>query len=316
MLGRVDRGIAPRLFNFFFQPNAPFLERISRLTVRMIIPGVLLCGVGFALRRYFSYSSPAPKLSSELVRGNLGYSDDARWCIQRVEKLLSENTNVAPYLFVSSKTGVQVHQPMNEKIAKLQTLYNSRYEEICQRLRAGGDPWADGEFQKKIHSCLSIAFVISYWTLDDLPQLTEQSKKTTIECLTMPDSYASQTFFCCPLMYHIIRGKYGPEKPEGGGNFYKTVHDFFLRWTPGKKLPDVVGPQIPLGLYPLQDIPKEYAEKFYSVVGNEVNFRKLYNSYCQWVRKYVTEKELYEASKLHWNWTREDEKNDTFCPPA
>ena len=289
MLGHVDRNVGAfaRWFSFIFNPNQTLLEKVTKMTTHIFIPGLVCLGIYAAVRRYYSYESQ-PKLEVK------PYPRVCKDALEFARGDLQKRPDIQPIKFTTIERGPDTYQPINPEIAKLQALYDERYMQIEGILMDSfekSDPWEDKEFLMKVDEAMSIAYAISCLTLDDLPEFQKKLKeqgveRTFAECLTQQDSYQYRTFYECTWLYHVARAKYRP------------VFNDFLKTTK---------------LSSSNPIPLEWAENFYNDPIKRSVWRELYNDFCHRVRMYVTEEELERADSRHVKWTQKDMgKEDLF----
>ncbi len=221
------------------------------------------------------------------------YSEMGQEAIEFARQKLNENSDSQPFTFKSlqgaSKGGT--HQPLNQEIALLTTLYYDVYfEAFTQEVKKHADPWSQPAVIQAADDLIKIGYAITCLTLEDLPEFTQDleskgTKRTYAEALAKQDSYQYRTYYYCTQAYHWIRG---------GSTWSQCPWD------------DEEGED----LYQPSETPKEHADLFYQKGTIQYGWRMLYNDHCDRIRSYVKEADLKEADNRLFTWTKKDE--DTF----
>jgi hypothetical protein len=198
---------------------------------------------------------------------------------------LKKHSEIIPWSF--RKT----HQPVNQEIALLTSLYwNVCWQGFFQRIKQYPvDPWGQQEVIDAADACMKIAYAIGILTLEDLSSCyakrvaTNDLQLTPAQMLTTQDSYQYRTFYYLTRHYHDIRAA--------------------VIWNkPGEEE----------GYRPQQRIPADHAALFYKKGTTHNSWNVLYNTYCDKIREYVSDKDLKKADQRAVHWTQKDTGVSTF----
>jgi hypothetical protein len=235
--------------------------------------------------------------TQKIARGVQEFADrQPAVCEQAMEfakSQLDKHKDIKPFVFSNFWTGPEgTDQPVNQDIPLLTAIYRRFYCEFEQELKKYKDnnPWSQPSVIQAASSLMKISYAISRLTLEDLPAFTrriEESKEkklTYAEALTKQDSYQYRTYYYCTRAYHWIRGE--------------------LTWKKEEDEPET--------LFHPHEISKEHAALFYQGGTVQLEWRMLYNDYCERVRGIVDEESLKKADNRHFNWIRKDEGVKTF----
>lgn len=228
------------------------------------------------------------------------YSPEGREALTFAKEELKKHPEISPEKFSAGWKGpANTHQPVNQEIALLTTLfwdtYYPAFEEAVKQHKE--NPWTHKEVIDKADVLMKIGYAIGILTLEDLPAFTQNlnakgEKRTYAEALTKQDSYQYRTFYYCTNVYHWIRGA--------------------ITWCK-HPLNDDMGLFYPESEESEQDsIPADHANSFYQIYTIQSFWKILYNDYCDVVRQYVDKKELHAADNRHVNWTQKDTGSHTF----
>lgn len=210
-----------------------------------------------------------------------------------IEKLQENPGIISAIFFKRNDKGSKLHQPIIPAIALLKTLYSDKIlKEFELSLKENEkDSWSNKNVIKAADACIKIAYVISVLTLCDLKLFTKnlalkKINRTYAEVLTKQDSYLYFTFYACPTVYHKLRvGMICSPNPQ--------------------KKKQLVLPK---------NISLDHTKLFYEKLTIQYSWRDLYNNYCDQIREYVNEKDLFEADPRHVAWSQKDLESDKFKP--
>lgn len=307
---KIDCSHQNHLFSDIFCENQSLIKKIATVAFHILTLGIPL---GFYHIFTCCYSRPSDQkenidLKTQGVKSVLQnksikpYSSVGQEALDFARKKLSENPNIQPKQFKAGWCSPeQTHQPVNQEIARLTTLYNDEFEKFEILLKETKiDPWSNQEITIAADTLMKLGFAISNLTLDDLHSFTEVLsskgiKRTYVEALTEQDSYQYRTFYICTTIYHDLRGA--------------------IEWTL-KDLSEsdlIINDQKTFeGLAFPENCSMEHSKRFYEKGTIQNTWNALYNEYCDRVRLFVDEKKLQEVDNRHFMWTRNDTSVETF----
>lgn len=215
------------------------------------------------------------------------YTSLGKEALDFARKKLEKHPEIFPAEFAAGWHGPKhTHQPINQEIAKLATLFNDvifkKFKELIKEHNENA--WNHQEVIEAADACMKIGFAVSNLTLDDLEVSTydlslKGKKRTYAKALTEQDSYQYRTFFYCTNAYHWLRGAVG-----WGINIYGEEGFNYTK----------------------KSISSSHATLFYKKGTIQNSWNRLYNEYCKRVRLHVNENELKDADTRHYRWTKSD----------
>jgi len=286
--------------HMFYNVLCPTQSLTKRVTI-VVGGGLLLIGglyTAYSIISKYFVTSSSPKLPSYPEIPEVG-----KQAILATIDRLKDNPNIKPHRFEAGYCGDRTHQPVNAQIAHLTPLYFADFKALEEALkRHQNNPWEQEEVLQAADALMKTAYTIGCLTLQDLHPFTERLKggfierlkgggkeRTYADALRIQDSYPYQAFFCCTRAYHWIRGG--------------------LVWDDKKQRLD--HPTVYIDSKPIF-VTETYAQRFYEEGTKQHSWNQLYNDYCDRVRSYVKEEDLWIADERHVKWTRKDTGIETF----
>mgnify|MGYP000249270747 CR=1 FL=1 len=278
----------------FFNPlckDQSLLKRVAHVAFH-----VLTLGIPLALYHIISYCHRKIINLGQQNKKIKPYSDIGQKAMDFAIKQIKDNPGLVPHKFGTFGGGTNTYQPIDERIALLQTLCEKKHEESKQLMAKG---WINNEESiKALDEYMQLVYALSCLTLGDLPAFTEdllqekQISRTYEEALNKQDAYQCHTFYACSYLYHDLRSQCVWEERDVPWDEEKVAR----YWEPEK-----------------DEFFEAFACRFYTKGTMQNRWNELYNDYCDRARLYADEKKL--ESRLV-EWIKKDTGMSTFFTPS